>query len=70
MRQVSNANPSLTISNNDGDTVTVYQNPQIPSAAPAWPAGVPAQSTNFLYPPETLGNEFSVLRYAVPTRGI
>ncbi|KAF8351833.1 hypothetical protein F5887DRAFT_932602 [Amanita rubescens] len=41
--------------------VTVYQNSQIPSAPPAWPAGVPPQNTNFLYPPETLGNEFSVL---------
>jgi len=65
MRQVINANSSITISNKDGDTVTVYQNPQIPSAPPAWPAGVPPQNTNFLYPSETLGNEFSVLRCVI-----
>ncbi|KAF8724759.1 hypothetical protein AX14_008608 [Amanita brunnescens Koide BX004] len=41
--------------------VTVYQNPQLPNATPAWPASVPPQNTNFLYQPETLGNEFSVL---------
>ncbi|KAF9447998.1 hypothetical protein P691DRAFT_801478 [Macrolepiota fuliginosa MF-IS2] len=38
--------------------VPVYQGPP-PTAAGAWPLGVP--QTNFLYQPETLGNEFSVL---------
>ncbi|PFH48415.1 hypothetical protein AMATHDRAFT_149939 [Amanita thiersii Skay4041] len=42
--------------------VTVYQGP-LPSPNPTWPITVqPQQNTNsFLYQPETLGNEFSVL---------
>lgn len=70
MRQVSIIIGScITVPNNIGDLVPVYQNPQLPNAAPAWPANVP-QNTNFLYQPETLGNEFSVLRHVVSNQGV
>ena len=70
MRQVSIINSCITAPNNIGELVTVYQNAQLPNAAPAWPASVPPQNPNFLYQPETLGNEFSVLRHVVSNQGV
>ncbi|KAK2466582.1 hypothetical protein APHAL10511_001444 [Amanita phalloides] len=41
--------------------VTVYQSPPLPNTTTAWSMNVPSQNASFLYQPETLGNEFSVL---------
>ncbi|KAM6501419.1 hypothetical protein JOM56_004433 [Amanita muscaria] len=40
--------------------VASYQSP-LQNPAPTWPVNVPAQNTNYIYQPETLGNEFSML---------
>ena len=70
MRQVSIIISSRIAVPNSSELVTVYQNPQLPNATPAWPASVPPQNTNFLYQPETLGNEFSVLRHVFSNQGV